>query len=1001
MMIKLLYFLMAFLSGTHCMQESNETEYQDDKFSSGVTSRDRLSVKHQIAYHFRRTVNEVTQELFLARQLDVEPLMLNLQILGSIAEKMQIYCKSNLEFSTDAFTQVNPVVVEELTYDPDNPTFVYVPEVGDTTSMEAEAKCGSYGMRLPEIYTRRERLSLMSFMIERGITHCHAGIRMDQVSGYMRFISTGLPIWKGDHYYVNHTRYLQQAVILDDVVDLMTAEFFYSANGDLQYLTMPSRPAAKNISTGSYYLKRRTDTSHLHREISELRTRVVCAPKYLGPKYDFLYRGKERDDNLQYLYVSSIRPGLHNDIKFTVQTESPFDALDRVRNNRTLIEPPTMRPEVRLETEPTADLVEWDRSIAESCNDVSQRLMGVYDDYYERIVDVLALTDITVKGETLDSKSVSKRSARQWVRALFRSGVRLIKDLMRMFRQVPKPSVTRKVSKATQDLNKLMEANQGKIRDDVSTVDLLISALKDHAVNLERMTICPDSLHGKLRALEKLVETISSSKPAQRVRVMNTIVRVNSMTDEIVQAMERGYTVFADIVHKSMAKATSPYTLSSDVLREVQGLPTMRRTKASFDQDFSLMQSCIVTDPADDHKLLIIINAAATAYENLELVEMMPIPYFIKDRAYYPKLESEFVVLNQPSMVYRSITPIEAEACMTGRCYISSMEKAVSSPSCGIAQYYDRYLEACDFESHVSNGMFVRAAPPDGVVYSFLNDYTGQLYCQNNVLIGDPLQMKGLGTMYIPSGCTLSISDRGHNLVKVRGPPTHHLLDGMADLTIAANSLFQVPIEVFQPRKPSNGSLEPFGKQLVETRVEVEFNRQEIISLEAHYWSGLCGLIFVIGLMLLCLQVLNQKNTKTSNELEAVVNRMVENDVLKAEFEQMKTSVKFMKETMMTEHLPPPPSRQGKFAGASFSLSRLKDKSSGRRPLPSLPSILGIGTEDNTPVMTPLGSLIDVRSNPFSPYSTERNSTAEMISYVEMHPVPTVRITRDAPSDLI
>ena len=61
-----------------------------------------------------------------------------------------------------AFTQVNPVVVEKQTYDPDNRTFVYLPEVGETMLMEGEAKCGNHGMRLPEIYTRRERLSLMT-----------------------------------------------------------------------------------------------------------------------------------------------------------------------------------------------------------------------------------------------------------------------------------------------------------------------------------------------------------------------------------------------------------------------------------------------------------------------------------------------------------------------------------------------------------------------------------------------------------------------------------------------------------------------------------------------------------------------------------------------------------------------------------------------------------------------------------------------------------------------
>ena len=104
------------------------------------------------------------------------------------------------------------------------------------------------------------------------------------------------------------------------------------------------------------------------------------------------------------------------------------------------------------------------------------------------------------------------------------------------------------------------------------------------------------------------------------------------------------------------------------------------------------MQSCNVVDPVDNKKLLFIINVAAASHENLELVELVPVPFFTNDRANFPVLQSEFIALNQLSMVYRELSPIEAEACMTGQCYITSMAKFVGSLGCGNAQYYAKYV---------------------------------------------------------------------------------------------------------------------------------------------------------------------------------------------------------------------------------------------------------------------------------------------------------------------
>ncbi len=42
---------------------------------------DRLVVKNQIAYHFKKVVREVSQELFVSRRIDVSLLLTGIQVL--------------------------------------------------------------------------------------------------------------------------------------------------------------------------------------------------------------------------------------------------------------------------------------------------------------------------------------------------------------------------------------------------------------------------------------------------------------------------------------------------------------------------------------------------------------------------------------------------------------------------------------------------------------------------------------------------------------------------------------------------------------------------------------------------------------------------------------------------------------------------------------------------------------------------------------------------------
>ena len=157
-----------------------------------------------------------------------------------------------------------------------------------------------------------------------------------------------------------------------------------------------------------------------------------------------------------------------------------------------------------------------------------------------------------------------------------------------------------------------------------------------------------------------------------------------------------------------------------------------------------------MTDPDDNSTILIIVNAAAYSPEKSELVHMLPIPFFESGMAYEPILDHEFVVLNQLSGVFRALTTFEAMACLEGPCYVSGMEVSINSIGCGLAQYFGRHPEACEFTSSATNGMYLKSTPPDGVVYSFRDQVNAQLFCgSNNLLVGSSLALQGIGIIYV------------------------------------------------------------------------------------------------------------------------------------------------------------------------------------------------------------------------------------------------------------
>ncbi len=162
---------------------------------------DRLSIKNQIAYHFKKVVREVNQELFVSRRIDVSLLLTGIQVLMKTENEVRSLCnqlpdmKSN-ELDANGLMATTSKPVVGTTASPKQEPFVVIDDPFYTSFKEAKARCTALGMQLPEMYTETQVSQLMAFMKSKNIAQCFAGIEPDMSDSIARHISTQYPVWR-------------------------------------------------------------------------------------------------------------------------------------------------------------------------------------------------------------------------------------------------------------------------------------------------------------------------------------------------------------------------------------------------------------------------------------------------------------------------------------------------------------------------------------------------------------------------------------------------------------------------------------------------------------------------------------------------------------------------------------------------------------------------------------------------------------------------------------
>jgi hypothetical protein len=732
---------------------------------------DKLLVKNHIAYHFRKVVREVNQELFVSRQIDISSLFLGIQVLEHTRDSLSRYCRSlNHTFHNPSTPSIPLGKTENLDNKSKESNYTLVRVPYQATFTEAKARCEALGMQLPELYTQEQVTELTAFLKKVDVKMCFAGLQGDPLDATTRFIATGFPIWRSA---ISELSMLSngQIITMMHIMDDMFAKYMYTSSGQLLVsLDRPSTVERKKYASHTY--------RHESLEFPQTIGRIVCEKKWDGKTYTSFLTESSNIKDLKVIntYITSRhkRAVMQENASGLSNTDNEVKQAVMQESVSTFTKPKrAVKPNIALNTEDT----EFD-SLQELCLNVRDLAEETHKAASSKLTDLLSSVDVSIHLEKDFSRQ--KRVPKFLAKIVFSTGVKLIWNIFTFLQRTRKDNRIKSLQTAVAATGDLANYNNNVIKE-------MSEILYGQSISIQKLTIKTENLDQRLFTVEhKVVELESKTdKIENKLEIVLTLQSIENLVIRIKNSHDDGYATLENIIHCSLLGQTSPQILPVRQMEIVQG-EVRKVSTAILDPDFSRMQSIIVSDPRDPHLLLIVVNMAALGRRNLELVNLIPIPSFEHDKAYVPVLDYSTIVLDQLSATYSVLTPLEESRCLTDRCYVSNVERPTAEKGCGIPQLYNRHLDACVYDDVTSTGIFVQPMLPDGIIFSLKNEVDVQLFCKDNTDIRSPKRLRGSGVLQLPNGCTLSVTDDLGRTTRIKGQPVFRMIDA-EDLELSAN----------------------------------------------------------------------------------------------------------------------------------------------------------------------------------------------------------------------
>ena len=727
---------------------------------------DKLILKNQIGYHFKKVVREVSQELFISRKIDVSTLFIGVHVLKHTAIDLDRYCRN---LGSGHEYNVSPKENKRL------PTYSLIAHPKLASFAEAKARCEANRMQLPEVYTNLQQDNLSLFLRTNNISKCFAGLQPDFTDSTFRFISTGFPIWRTpqDVIYNSQGGTLVLPVTMDDA----HTKFQYTDDNK-----MIARYVKSITSDQSYYKLGDNTYRNSRKDFPQIVSPIVCEAPWDGRTYDHF----KADNRVAHgIEVQSIT-------KREASASSTY--------------PPSGGQEDHSATD----------SLKEYCESIKDQASELHTEMNKKLRNLLSLVDISVKVDSdADPNRLKRNSSLDMTlsfnntlsdihrpkrfafltKFIFQSGVKVIWNLFKFVQMMRLENKIKKLETSISSTQQQAKANFDAIQNMslvVSSNSMAIDQLKVTTADLTRRM---DNLEYKVDSLVYKVDTISNI-----LDDMTKLSLVANLVDRIRQSLYDGYDVLKDIIHCSLLGQTSPLLLPSDQLELVQN-EVRKKSTGILDTDFMKMMSIVVSDPKDPHLLLVVINIAALSRKEGELVKLVSIPQFEKGLAFSPALDYNSIIVDQLERKYFILSDQEEYDCLFNRCYISDVERAIDLRTCGIPQLFEQQMDACVYSEVPSSGVFVKPMYPDGVLFAFRGKVITQLFCRDNTDVGPIRELSGTGIMQVPNGCTMSLTDDRGISTKVKGQPLSRSIEA-GDLTLITHG----PLNAIHSYVDKNGS---------------------------------------------------------------------------------------------------------------------------------------------------------------------------------------------------
>ena len=837
------------------------SEYEDELVmpKSGLRI-EGLIVKGQIGYHFRKTVNEIVQDFFLARTVSLEPVTDLVDVLVDAGTNLGEYCKPDKTYMAMGPEVIHKGVSHFPLYDPRKPSFMAIKDIGEVSVEEAKKICSSLGMRLPEVYTEVEKAELVEYLKNEGIESCFTGLEMDFISGFWRFSSTGLPIWKGLHSRVYSTRKPNESYPVEQFIEQMNVDFIYADDGELHFYRMKNeRPVFHGLSeVGKFFTKGGA--------VFQLKAKVVCAQRVQSIVYGPLYRHQVRDNRLTSRRSFQYYPGPQGKRNATYSDDTreyEGEVLDlskvfAIENGE-------------VESSNMTAVRTWDEHMLARCRSSKEQLDFHSHQAMTRLTALLSLVSGPSGNYNTQQMSRRGKAFSTIAKILARAGYEANRSLQDLFDRIPEDTGSSNRTRVTTEAPEDEREAGGSLEANPNQSMTMAKALKEYAVLVEPFALIPTEDSAAVYRLRTAQKSLIDGTTRSRLQIESLIDLILSSAEAVARTMDRAICKLTAIVEESIKGKTDVCLLDAEFSKKVKAELAVRGVIAELNRNIFEKMSSVTIDPDNDEGLVVLMSGTAINPENLELIQLIPVPAYARDRAYSPKLDYEYAVLNQKAGTYRSISAVEAERCVKDDCRLAGIERAISSIGCGLPQLFGMSPLACEYSNSHTDGIYFMPVPPEGVIYSLREDARGQLICQNNRHIGKPVTLSGMGIMHILPGCTMVFTDPAHLLLKVKGSPTFHLTDA-AGIEAAEASIKKLSSHDSFWRNVSTTELERATISIAGLQNSMKFGLRQIFLTNVKLWSITLMMIFMLGFLLINVQLLRSKFNRAFKDSIALRN---------------------------------------------------------------------------------------------------------------------------------